>query len=291
MKASGRPWGRPNPPSPRIRGLKEVEKRKGKEKMNLLIPGRVADFVLLLIFCGIILVLMLLADRGKRFELRRRLAALDAMPEAIGRAVEMGRPVHYTPGGNPIHGVRGTHVQMGLVICGYVARLCARLGAKLTVSVATAEQIPIAEEIYRGAFVAEGRPEVQPDVRFYGAGDPSFGAGCLGTMSRERTATNMIIGGSGSDFPIVAEGAFRVGAFQIGGNANVFMIPLVVAACDYTLIGEELFAAGAILSEDTTQLAGIVANDISKVFIVAVILLGVVLMTAGAPIVLQLLKL
>jgi len=259
--------------------------------MNLVISGRVADFVLFLIFCGTILALTLQAGRGKRFELKKRLPALDAISEAIGRAVEMGRPVHYTPGGNPLHGVRGTHIQMGLVICGHVARICARLGAKLMVSVATAEQIPIAEEIYRGAFVAESRPEVQPDVRFYGAGDPSFGAGCLGTIFRERAAVNMIIGGSGSDFPIVAEGAFRAGAFQIGGNANVFMIPLVVAACDYTLIGEELFAAGAMLSEDATQLAGIVANDISKVFIVAVILLGVVLMTAGAPIVLQLLKL
>lgn len=259
--------------------------------MSLLIPGRVADFVLFLIFCGTILVLTLQASKGKKFELKRKLAALDAIPEAIGRAVEMGRPVHYTPGGNPLHGVRGTHIQMGLVISGHVARLCARLGSKLTVSVATAEQIPLAEEIYRGAFIAEGIPEIQPDVRFYGAGDPSFGAGCIGTISRDKAAVNMIIGGSGSDFPIVAEGAFRAGAFQIGGNANVFMIPLVVAACEYTLIGEELFAAGAMLSEDTSQLAGIVANDISKVLIIAMILLGAVLMTAGNSTILQILKL
>ena len=259
--------------------------------MSLVMPGRAADFALFLIFCGTILVLTLMADRGRKFELRKRLPALDAIPEAIGRAVEMGRPIHYTPGrGGGFYGVRGTHTQMGLVVCGHVARICARLGAKFVVSVANPEEIPLAEEIYRGAFVAEGRPEVQPDVRFYGVGDPSFGAGCLGTIGRERAAVNMIIGGSGSDFPIVAEGAFRMGAFQIGGNANVFMIPLVVASCDYTLIGEELFAAGAMLSENTTQLAGIVANDISKVFIIVLILLGAILLTAGFPIVLQLLK-
>ncbi|MBU1173150.1 MAG: hypothetical protein KKD44_26600 [Proteobacteria bacterium] len=258
--------------------------------MSLLIPGRIADLVLFLIFCGTILVLTLQASGGKKFELKRKLAALDAMPEAIGRAVEMGRPVHYTPGGNPLYGVRGTHIQMGLVISGYVARLCARLGSKLIISVATAEQIPLAEEIYRGAYIAEKVPLAQPDVRFYGKGDPPFGAGCIETIYKERVAVNMIIGGSGSDFPIIAEGAFRAGAFQIGGNANVFMIPLVVASCEYTLIGEELFAAGAMLSEDPSQLAGIVANDLSKLFIIAMILLGVVLMTAGNSTVLQLLK-
>lgn len=258
--------------------------------MTLVISGRMADGVLLVLFCGIIVYLTLLATRGKSFKLKKTLAALEAIPEAIGRAVEMGRPVHYTPGGNPLTGVRGTHIQMGLVISGHVARWCARLGARLIVSIARPASIPFAYEIYRGAFAAEGQPEVEPDIRYYGGGDAPFGAGCIGTLASEHVAVNMIIGGSGSDFPMVAEGAFRVGAFQIGGNANVWMIPLVVAACDYTLIGEELFAAGAMLSEDSVQLAGIVGNDISKVLIVAIILLGVILMTSGVPTILNLLK-
>lgn len=258
--------------------------------MTLVIPGKIADGVLLVLFCGIVVYLTLLSTRGKSFKLRKTLTALQAIPEAVGRAVELGRPVHYTPGGNPITGVRGTHIQMGLVISGHVARWCARLGARLIVSIARSESLPIAYEIYKEAFIAEGRPEVVPDIRYYSGGDAPFGAGCIGTMTSEHIAVNMIIGGSGSDFPMVAEGAFRVGAFQIGGNANAFMIPLVVAACEYTLIGEELFAAGAMLSEDSVQLAGIVANDISKLIIVAIIFLGTILMTAGVPTILNLLK-
>lgn len=259
--------------------------------MSLVIPGRVADLVLFILFCGTILYYTFLASRGKKFVLRKKLPALEAIPEAIGRAVEMGRPVHYTPGGNPLYGVRGTHIQMGLVILGHVARWAAKLGADIIVSIARPAGIPLAEEIVRGAFIAENKPEVKPDIRFYSTGDAPFGAGCINTIATEQVAVNMIIGGSGSDFPMIAEGAFRVGAFQIGGSANVWMIPLVVAACEYTLIGDELFAAGAMLSEDNIQIAGIVANDISKAIIIAIICIGAILVAIGSPIIGNLLKL
>jgi len=259
--------------------------------MALFFDGRIANMLLFIIFNGVILILTYQGISGKKFELKKTLAGLDAIPEAVGRAVEMGRPIHYTPGGNALYGVRGTHIQMGLVISGHVAQYCARLGGRLIVSLAAPEQIPLAEEIYRSAYIAEGQPDVQPDVRFYAKGDAPFGAGCIGTMATEKAAVSMIIGGSGSDFPMIAEGAYRLGAFQIGGSANVWMIPLVIACCEYTIIGEELFAAGAMLSGDDAQLAGIVASDYNKLFIVALILLGSLLVTAGIPTILDFLKL
>jgi len=271
--------------------VQKEKRKKGVKKMSLVIPNRSADLFLFLLFCGTILYYTYLASKGKSMELKKKLPALEAIPEAIGRAVEMGRPIHYTPGGNPLYGVRGTHIQMGLVILGHVSRWAARLGAKLIVSIARPAGIPLAEEIVRGAFIAEGKPEVEPDIRFYSTGDAPFGAGCINTIATEKVAVNMIIGGSGSDFPMIAEGAFRAGAFQIGGSANVWMIPLVVASCEYTLIGDELFAAGAMLSEDNIQLAGIVANDISKIIIVALICIGSILATMGLPIIGNLLKL
>ena len=259
--------------------------------MALLFEGRIADLILFIIFNGVILFLIYQARGGKVFTLKKRLAGLDAIPEAVGRAVEMGRPVHFTPGGSGLTGGRGTHIQAGLVIGGHVASYCARLGAHLIMSLAAPAQIPLTEEIYRTAYTAEGQPDVNPDVRFYGRGDAPFGAGCLGTIANENCAVNMIIGGSGSDFPIISEGAHRVGAFQIGGSANTWMIPLVVAGCDYTIIGEELFAAGAMLSEESIQLASIVASDYNKIIILALILLGSILSTAGISTILDFLKL
>lgn len=254
--------------------------------MSLLIPGRIASLVFFLFSSITIIYITLQGAKGRKFELKRRLAAIDAIPETIGRAVELNKPVHYTPGCETTTGGRGVQTWMGIVIGGYVTRICARLGAKVTWSVRE-EHLPMSREIYKEAFRIEGFPGVEPDVRYYGA----FSVGCIETMAKDGSAVNMIFGGFGSEFPQIAEAAARLGCFQIGGCSNPPMVPLVVAACDYFLIGEENFAAGAILSENDVQLAGIVALDIVKVLVVGLIALGTVLMSVRTTFLVDILKL
>lgn len=253
--------------------------------MSILVSGKVSAFVLFLFVCGTIIYLTLQGAKGKKFVLKRKLAAIEAIPEAIGRAVELNRPIHYTPGTESTTGGRGVQTWMGIVIGGYVTRICARLGAKVTWSV-VAEHLPMAREIYREAFTLEGHPGIEPDVRYYGA----FSVGCIETMAMDRSAVNILFGGFGSEFPQIAEAAARLGCFQIGGCSNPPMVPLVVAACDYSLIGEENFAAGAILSNNTVQLAGIVALDIVRILFVGLIVLGTLLMSAGVTTLVNILK-
>jgi hypothetical protein len=52
----------------------------------------------------------------------------------------------------------------------------------------------------------------------------------------------------------------RGGAFMIGGTDYLCYIPLFVAFCDYTLIGEEMYAAGAITSGDSDIMSSIAAD-------------------------------
>jgi hypothetical protein len=54
-----------------------------------------------------------------------------------------------------------------------------------------------------------------------------------------------------------------------------------VAACDYTLIGEELFAASAYLSKEPMLLGSLRGQDVAKVFFMIVIVLGVLAATIG----------
>jgi len=255
----------------------------------MMISGRVSALALFLILIAIVMYLTYQGIKGKKFVLKRSLPAINAIPEAIGRAVEMGRPVHFTPGQEEIGGSRGTQTQMGLVIGSYVTRLCAKIGEKISWSVA-GDIFPIAQEIYAQSFIAEGHLDAKVDVRFFPRGAGPFGAGCIETMSTEKSATNIMFGGFGSEFPIMAEGGARVGAFQIGGCSNPTMTPLVVAACDYSAISEEVFVAGAILSENTVQLAGIVALDICKAIIVCLIILGSLLSTVGIKTLIEILK-
>jgi hypothetical protein len=52
-------------------------------------------------------------------------------------------------------------------------------------------------------------------------------------------------------------------------------------ACDYTLIGEEYFAASALLSNDPRLLGSLKASDIIKIFLIVVIVVGCILATFG----------
>ncbi|HBK85208.1 MAG TPA: hypothetical protein DDZ53_04150, partial [Firmicutes bacterium] len=57
-------------------------------------------------------------------------------------------------------------------------------------------------------------------------------------------------------------------------------LPFFVAACDYCLLGEELYAAGAYLSQDKAKLGSIGAQDIAKAITMVILLVGSLLATA-----------
>ena len=51
-------------------------------------------------------------------------------------------------------------------------------------------------------------------------------------------------------------------------------LPFFVAACDYTLIGEEFFAASAYLSGEPEQLGSLKGQDIGKLFVGVFLIIG-----------------
>jgi hypothetical protein len=79
---------------------------------------------------------------------------------------------------------------------------------------------------------------------------------------------------------ILAETGNSIGAIQIAGTAQPEQLPFFVAACDYTLMGEELFAASSYLSREPIMLGGLKGQDLMKVIIVIIIMIGAFLVTA-----------
>ena len=92
---------------------------------------------------------------------------------------------------------------------------------------------------------------------------------------------NLLLGAFFAESLLLAETGHAVGAIQIAGTANVHQMPFFVVACDYTLIGEEYFAASALLSNDARLLGSLKASDIVKILLISVILAGSILMSFG----------
>jgi hypothetical protein len=242
--------------------------------------GRLNTLIAVLILSGLIIYYIEHARRGKQLFIRK-IAGLDAVDEAVGRATEMGRKILYIPGTQDMDQVQ---TLAGISILGRVARMTAQYETALDVPVSRSLVMVACRETVKEAYIAEGRPEAYKDDMVHYVTDDQFGyaAAMDGLMVRERPATIFMLGLFYAESLVLAETGNSVGAIQIAGTAEPSQLPFFVAACDYTLIGEELFVAGAYLSREPRQLGSLKGQDMGKAVILVMLLVGVILQTTGA---------
>ena len=127
----------------------------------------------------------------------------------------------------------------------------------------------------------EGRPDMFNEVMVHYLTDDQFAyaAGVNGIMVREKPAACMYMGKFYAESLILAETGNSIGAIQIAGTASQAQIPFFVTACDYTLIGEEFFAASAYLSKKPELIGGVRGQDMIKAAVIATIIFSIIIMT------------
>ena len=246
--------------------------------------GREGVFLTTLLIFVIMLYLILVeGEKRKKVFKIRRLPPIDAIEEAVGRAVETGRPVHYNPGSARLNTMAAPSTIASLAILGYVARIAARQGARIITTADIPEIYPLENEIVREAFLAEGSDQFEEDDVMY---IPQLKA-VAGLLLRERVAANFFIGWYAHAALVVIESAARAGAINVSGASELSQVPFLVGCSDYCLIGEEVFAAGAYITKDPVQTSTIAGQDYIKFIIIASMIIGTILTMAGYP---QLLK-
>ncbi len=232
-----------------------------------------AGALLLFVLCGGILSRIAAARLGRDIFIRR-IAGLDAFEEALGRATEMGRPILFSPGFGDL-GAMSTYA--GLAVLEYVVRRAARFGLRVIVPVPYAPVFPLTQDTVRDAFAAEGRPDLYnpDDVLFLSPDQNAFAAAVTGLLTRERVAAAFYFGSYGYESLLMAETGQRVGAIQVAATDLFFQVPFFLAACDYTMFGEELYAASAYLSREPTLLGSVAGQDAGKMTLTLLLLLGI----------------
>jgi hypothetical protein len=240
-------------------------------------------FLILLILLVAGYVFMEQARLGRSFPVRK-IPAFDAIEEAIARSVEMGRPVHTTFGFGSISSSMAPQYVAGLGVLAHVARLCGKYGARLIATLGVPEVIATTEEIVREGYYSAGRPELfDPayNVRYLTDQQFAYASAVQATIVRENVGANIVVGPFYAESLIFMEAGNMVGAFQIAGTARETQIPFFVLVADYSFIGEEIFAAGALASGDKETLASIRAQDIGKFISIILIVLGVIMLLGG----------
>lgn len=227
------------------------------------------------LFLGLIFFYFHRAKRGSEFYLRP-IAGIEAIDEAIGRATEMGKPILYVPGLSTIGDVATI---ASITILGRVAKKVAEYGTPLIVPNCDPIVFTVCEETVRQAYLEAGRPDAydSDSVFFLTQSQFAYVAGVNGIMMRDKPATNFYLGMFWAESLILAETGALSGAIQIAGTDAVTQLPFFITTCDYTLIGEELYAASAYLGREPKQLGSIKGQDSCKAVMMGFIVLGVIL--------------
>ena len=242
-------------------------------------PGYLTLLLLIFTTGGLMLHFTRQAQQGKEMFIRR-MPGIDAIEDGIGRATEMGKPVLYVPG---IDDLQDIQTIASMLILGQVSKTIAEYQCELIVSCCVPIVREVADEVVRAGFYQAGYPDAfrPEEIRFIAADQFAFCAGTNGIMLREKPATNIYLGRFFAESLILAETGYLNRSIQIAGTAEATQLPFFVAACDYTLIGEELFAVSAYLSRDPKLVSSLKASDYIKVAIVAALLVGTVLHSCG----------
>lgn len=242
--------------------------------------GRWGFLVIVASIAALIFAYATIARRRKGDLYVRRLPGVDAIEDSIGRSTEMGRPVLYVTG---IEEIQNIQTIASLLILSHVAEKTAQYDTDLKVANYFPLTMVVAEEVVRQGYINAGRADAHrpENVLFITAEQFAFAAGVNGIILRERPATNIYFGTFYGESLLLAETGFVTGAVQIAGTAELTQLPFFITACDYTLIGEELYAASAYLTREPTLLANLKAADAFKIAAMLFIVTGVVLATAG----------
>jgi hypothetical protein len=242
--------------------------------------SKLSALIVLLAFSLLVIVYVEKArKRGEQIYVRP-IAGMDALDEAVGRATEMGRPVLYIPG-------LGTAGEISTIasfaILSRVAKKIAQYGSRLIVPNYDPIVMAVCHETVRQSYTDAGRPDLynEKDIFFVTHAQFAYVAAVNGIMLRERTATNLYLGRFYAESLILAETGNLAGSIQIAGTDEAAQLPFFVTACDYTLIGEELYAASAYLSREPLLLGALKTQDIIKGVAMIWLIVGAILVSLG----------
>lgn len=242
---------------------------------------RLPTLIASVVAIGIVAYAILRHKRGRKFRMRD-IAGLSALDNAVGRATEMARPVLYTPGwGGDIQ--RPTTIA-SMNVLSHVAARTAQYNCDLVYPTHDPVIMAVAQEVVREAYADAGYVErfKSDNITYVTSSQFGYAAAVDGMISRVKPASIFLLGTFEAESLILAETGNSIGAIQIAGTDSTIQLSFFIVACDYTLIGEELFAASGYLSQDESILASVQAQDIMKVVIAVFLVVATIAATLTA---------
>jgi hypothetical protein len=234
--------------------------------------------VFLLIFVAALYYFTLRVRSGRAPTLRR-IRAFDTLKGLPGRAVEAGRDLHLSLGIGSLANETTSDSLAGLAVLDYLAEQAAATGASPTISMADPMVMLFAQNALRAAHPddPDRAEETYRHVRWIAPQPAAYAAGVMNLLNIDEVEANVMVGNFGDEYLLMGETAARRGIAHVGGTSNPNTLPFIYVSAQETLLGEEIYAAGAYLQKRPAHVGSLAAQDMMRWLVALFILAGIIL--------------
>ncbi len=236
------------------------------------------QFITVIIICLTLLSIVqgaLVARRRKDAFPLRPISAYESIPYMIGTAIEAGRPVHVSLANT---GLGGSTTLLTLTN----AEMFYQTALRAESSILTASDplvLPLSYVMLQRAYARRDRAERFSGryLRWYPSTTQplAFASALTVTLDAEQVSGSILLGNFGSELALVLDAANRRKQGSIASSIDLQGQAVAYALAGATLIGEEMFVAGAYLGDNSAQRGAVVALDTLRWFLIG----GIVLYT------------
>ncbi len=228
------------------------------------------DETTLQVYSGLIALataLLVFVARIWRRRAQRRIAGLERLPAWTGRAIETNRPLHLSFGSAGIGGDNTPLALAGAELFHQIIEGAEAGDAPPMMSMSEAMSLPLAQDTARRAWK---RGDHLARLRWLPSGRRSlaFAAALTDTARNEEPAAHVLAGSFGPELALILDSAERRGQPSLAASDQLAGQAVAFALADEALIGEELFAAPAYVSDDRRAGSDAVVMDLWRAFVI-----------------------
>jgi hypothetical protein len=238
----------------------------------------------ILIFLSFSILLLGFMYAGSRWPVSiRQLRGFQTLRKEMERAVESGERVHLSLGTGSVIGQECAPALAGLTILARLASSTAMSDKPVIVSSANGAMMMLAQDTLADAYRKLGA-ETRYDStasRMIGPTQFSYASAIPNLLDTEEVSVHILNGAFGVEGALIADFGNRENAFVLAGTDDVQSQALLFATADHPLIGEEVFAGGAYLDDRPIYLASLRTQDVVRILVIGLILIGTLLKTIG----------
>ena len=230
-----------------------------------------------LLFLSLLVLVGMLVLRGRRGPAPavRPLAAFQDLEAETGYAAESGGAVHVALGSGEIYGEDALASLAALQVVGSLAELGISYSAPPLVTVGDPTLLPLAQDALRRAYERSGASEMyDPNcVRFVAPTPVAYAAAAAHVVALGGVTASIMAGSFGPEVSLIADAGARRDISQLGAVAAAGAAGALYPATERLAVGEELYAAGAQMTEQRRYSISLAVQDILRV-VVALAIFG-----------------